>query len=127
MVDVSAAVHEKEMHRRISAWVLPVFRPAAGPPGAGPEPRPKPHAWSDPAEVSEAVLELGARLALEPIPAEREHTETHAFKYRAEVGRYVYVQVDKGLRSFGGYLLGERTQRILPVPPFPPAARALAA
>src|SRR5439155_22810987 len=102
------AVKGNEMQKPTSAWVLPVFRPAAGPPGAGPEPRPKPHAWSDPAEVSEAVLELGARLALEPIPAEREHTETHALKYRAEVGRYVYGQVDKGLRSFGGHLPGER-------------------
>ncbi len=65
------------------------------------------------------------KLSLEAIPAERENIETHSFKYKAKVGRYIYVQIDKGLKSFGGYQLGKTSQHILQVPPFPAEVKIL--
>ena len=35
------------------------------------------------------------------------------------------MQVDKGLKSSGGYVLGERDQRVIQVPPFPSELRIL--
>ena len=58
-------------------------------------------------------------LRLEPIPGEREHTEVHSFRFKATPGRYLYVRASKGLRSFGGYVLGEHYERIFRVPAYP--------
>jgi len=120
VVDVSAAVHEKEMHRRISAWVLPIQHPQSPR-----EPLQKRYDWRDPREITDAILAQSTRLTLEPIAAERESVETHSFKHRADVGRYVYVRLDRGLRSFGGYMLGERVHALVQVPPFPPELKIL--
>jgi len=120
MVRLSAAVHEKEVQKHISAWVLPVLHP-----DRPREPHERPYHWRDPSEITDAILAAGTRLVLEPIAAERENVEVHTFKYRADVGRYMYVQIESGLRSFGGYLLGERVQRLVQVPPFPPELKIL--
>jgi len=119
VVELSAAAHENEMQKRIAAWVLPVQHPEPR------DPREKIHDWRDPAEITDAILAASTRLTLDPIAAERENVETHSFKYRADVGRYVYVQVERGLRGFGGYLLGDRMQRLVRVPPFPPELKIL--
>jgi hypothetical protein len=119
VVQMSASVAEKEMQKSVVAWVLPVQNPRVT------EGRSERFDWSDPGEITDAVLKQSTRLTLEPIAAEREHTETHSFKYRADVGRYVYVRIEKGVQSFGGYLLGERLHRIVQVPEFPPELRIL--
>ena len=120
VLSTSAAVNEKDMRKAIEAWVLPVYAP-----GTPEEKRTRPKAWSNPAEVTAAALQAGTKLDLEPIPAERENTEVHSFRYHADVGRYVYVRVEKGLRSFGGYLSPARTQSIQRVPPYPPELKIL--
>ncbi|MEP7181937.1 MAG: alpha-2-macroglobulin [Betaproteobacteria bacterium] len=120
VVGTSAAVHEKEMQKAVGAWLLPVYHPTSKP-----EDRTRPYGWGNSAEITDAVLKTGAKLDLAAIPAERENTETHSFRYRADVGRYVYVQVDKGVKSFGGYVLAARNQQIRRVPPFPPELKIL--
>src|SRR6185503_5171140 len=47
------------------------------------------------------------------------HYELHSLRYEADPGRYIYVKIDSGLRSFGGYQLGESVERIVRVPEFP--------
>lgn len=116
----SAAVHEKEMNKSVSVWLLPLHHP-----DSKPEERTQPYAWSDVGEVTPAILAAGKRLELDAVAAEREHTELHSFKYQADVGRYLLVQTEKGVKSFGGYVLGQRDQRILQVPPFPAELRIL--
>ncbi|HEY1313445.1 MAG TPA: MG2 domain-containing protein, partial [Steroidobacteraceae bacterium] len=124
LLNVSAATGERDVACAVKAWVLPAVRaadaitPARGSPAA-------PYYWSDPQEVSEAVLGQARPLALEPIAAEREFVESHSFRYRAEVGSFVLVQVDKNLRSFGGYLAARTERFIVRVPPFPPALKIL--
>lgn len=120
VLQTSAAVHEKEMHKAVSVWLLPVHHP-----DSKPEDRTQPYAWSAPSEVTPAILKSGSKLDLNAIAAEREHTETHSFKYKADVGRYLLVQTERGVKSFGGYVLGERDQRIVQVPPFPSELRIL--
>ena len=51
---------------------------------------------------------------LTQIPGEREHYELHSLRYEADPGRYVYVKIDAGLKSFGGYVLGDSVERIMP-------------
>lgn len=120
VLPTSHAVSEKEIAKATGVWELPVHHPAAKS-----EDRKRPHDWSDPSEITAAVLEAGRKLELDAVPTEHEHEDTHSFKYRADVGRYLLVRVDKGVKSFGGYLLGERVQRIVQVPPFPSELRIL--
>lgn len=77
-----------------------------------------PYAWSQ-GEIDEALLKQSPPLRLTPTPAEREYVETHSFKYAAPPGRRLYVQVQKGLKSFGGFLLGQPHSQIVEVPPYP--------
>ena len=124
MVNLSAAAGERDVAQAVKAWILPTVRPAHdGDAAAGNEDAP--YRWYNPQEVTDAVLNAAAPLTLEPIAAEREFVESHDFRYHADVGRFMLVQVDKTLRSFGGYL-SPRTERfIVAVPPFPPELKIL--
>jgi alpha-2-macroglobulin len=120
VIQASTTIPEKEMQKAVSVWLLPVFNPAT--PAAD---RTDPYAWSDVSEVTGTALKEGTKLELKPIASERENTEVHSFKYGADVGRYLFVQVDKGVKSAGGYILAERAQQIVRVPPFPAELRIL--
>lgn len=121
VVPVSQPVHEREMAKNIKAWVLPLHRPGA----KKDEQALGPYAWPDPAEVTDAVLKQSEKLALQPVAVEREHAEVHSFRFRADVRRKLYVQLDEKTRSFGGYLMRERAQALVQVPPYPPELRIL--
>lgn len=101
-------VHEKEMARSIAAWLLPQKNPAN-------DDGSEDYAWSDPAEASDAVLKQAMKVALAPLPVEREIHETHSFKFAAEPGRYLLVRIPKGLKSAGGYQLGATRDEIIRV------------
>ena len=120
LLETSMAVHEKEMAKAVSVWVLPKLHPDKkrnSEDGSS-------FSWSA-GEVTPAVLKAARKLVLEALPAEREYTEMHSFRYNADVGLYVYVQVEKGLRAYGGYLLGDRLTQVNQVPPFPAELKIL--
>jgi uncharacterized protein YfaS (alpha-2-macroglobulin family) len=101
-------VHEKEMARGVSAWLLPQKNSAKGNTDDV-------YAWSDPEEVTEAVLKQAKKVVLNALPAEREINETHAFQFSTEPGRYLLVRIQKGLKSAGGYQLGAARDEIIRV------------
>jgi len=116
----SADVGEKDIQSSVSAWVLPLYNPATPL-----EQRVRPYAWYRPEEIGPDILKASTPLPLVPVPAEREYTSRLAFRYDAEPGRYVYVRVNKGLRSYGGYVLGQTWDRTALVPPFPKEVKIL--
>ncbi|MBK6998505.1 MAG: alpha-2-macroglobulin family protein [Rhodoferax sp.] len=107
-ITTGMAVHEKEIARATSAWLLPVKNPANDDGNEA-------YAWSDPEEVTEAVLKQAKKVALTPRPVEREVNETHAFQFATEPGRYLLVRIQKGLKSAGGYQLGATRDEIIRV------------
>ncbi|HEY6783625.1 MAG TPA: MG2 domain-containing protein, partial [Gemmatimonadales bacterium] len=120
VVSTSADVSETDLQQGAEAWLLPVYKP-----GTAADQRRYPYAWNFPDEVGTDILAASTRLELKPIPAEREYTSHLAFHYTAPPGRYVYVRVGKGLRSFGGYLLEKTWDRTALVPPFPKEVKIL--
>ncbi|WP_426192439.1 alpha-2-macroglobulin [Massilia sp. DWR3-1-1] len=120
VLGTSMAVHEKVMQQALSVWLLPEknlkadLNPRDG----------TPFDWSG-VDIDEPNLQRGARLALEAIPAEREFTELHSYKYKAPVGRYLYVKVAPDIKSFGGYVLAKAVGRVLAVPPYPSELKIL--
>ena len=119
-LETSSTVHEGEIQKKIAAYLLPVHNPET--PEAE---RKSPYRWNDPQRIGEDLLRQSTRLRLQSIPAEREYTTSHAFKFTADVGRYIYLKVEKGLKSFGGYQLGEPFDQVIEVPPFPKEVRIL--
>ncbi|HEX2492236.1 MAG TPA: MG2 domain-containing protein, partial [Steroidobacter sp.] len=119
LVSASSSVLESEMPVKVKAWLLPLQHP---------DPklqaqhdryrRGTPFQWTE-ANLRPEVLTPEARLPLQSIPGDRDHYELHSFRYEAEPGRQVYVRVEPGLKSFGGYVLGDAVERILTVPEFP--------
>lgn len=91
------AVNEKEMKRAVQAWLLPATRKVDGVDSSE---------WSDPADVTDEVLKKAQAVKLDLAPNERENNETHSFKFAAEPARFLFVRVQKGLKSVGGYQLG---------------------
>lgn len=119
VLGTSSDVGEKDIQQHVNAWVLPVYNPQTPA-----DQRTRPYFWN-PTEVGPEVLAASTPLALRPVPAEREFTSRVAFKYEADPGRFIYVRVNRGLRSFGGYVLGETWDHTAPVPPFPKEVKIL--
>ena len=119
-LETSATVHENAMKDRIEAWVLPVFNPETPV-----DQRKHPYYWSNVALIGDPLLKQSEMLALKLIPAEREYTTNHSFKFEADIDRFIYIRVKKGLKSFGGYTAGETFDRIIRVLPFPKEVRIL--
>ncbi|MEC5218222.1 uncharacterized protein YfaS (alpha-2-macroglobulin family) [Actimicrobium sp. GrIS 1.19] len=117
----SALVHEKVLQKALHAWVLPKFHPSSKPSERNDD---EPHQWNL-SEVTDAVLAGSSALVLTPIPAEHEFTDVHSVRYQADVGRQIYVRVDAGIASFGGYLLGKARHDVVVVPSYPSELKIL--
>ena len=120
IVEASQAVNEVETTKAVNAWVLPEFNPKT------PEDqRTESYSWST-GEVGEDLLKQSQKLALEAVPTEREFDALHSFKFRAPPRRYVFVKVNKGVHSFGGYVLGKGRNEVVQVPEYPHILRFMA-
>lgn len=119
ILHTSQSVNENDMNKAVSVWVLPKVNPT-------PENHNSmaPYRWSE-SEVSAAVLLRSSRLTPEAIPAEFDNTEVHSYKYHADVGAELFIQVNSGIKSFGGYMLGKKVVRVVQVPPFPAELKIL--
>jgi uncharacterized protein YfaS (alpha-2-macroglobulin family) len=120
VLETTASVHENQVGKNISAWILPIHNP---------DPKldngRQPYAWTNPSIISPDILRISEPLPLQQIPNEKEYTTLHSFHYKAEVGRYVYVRLNRGITSFGGYVLGRTFDSIERVPEFPRELRIL--
>jgi uncharacterized protein YfaS (alpha-2-macroglobulin family) len=105
-ITADMAVHEKEMNRAVAAWLLPANGPDGKQPG---------YAWKDSEAINEAVLKKSKKVALSQVSGERESTEGSAFKFVGEPGRYLFVRIQKGLKSAGGYQLASNRDEIMRV------------
>ena len=115
LVTTSFSVLERELPAKVHAWLLPLRHPD---PKLQQPYRDRPFQWNS-ATLRPEVLRTDTQLELTQIPGEIEHYELHSLRYNADPGRYIYVKIDAGLRSFGGYQLGETVERIIRVPEFP--------
>ncbi len=113
VLQTTTEVLETEMNKAVAAWILPKDKPADGHHKAVPN-----YEW--PAErVGPEILALSTAAVLEPIPAELECTTVHTFRYKGPPGRYLLIQVRKGVRAYGGYVLAEPFAQTAQIPQYP--------
>jgi len=113
VIDTTMPVHEQKMAQAMEVWLLPRDNPKT--PDAD---QTQPYPWS-PDEVTPDIIGLSTRLPAKAIPAEHEFSQTHGFKLQVDVGRQLFVKINKDIKSFGGYQLPEPEYRTLTVPSYP--------
>ncbi|MCB1634603.1 MAG: alpha-2-macroglobulin family protein, partial [Xanthomonadales bacterium] len=108
-------LRDRDVAEGLRVWLLPSINPED-------KRKQNPYRWSQ-SEVSDAVLASSERLTLTALPSEDAFSEQHSFRFRADPGRRLYVEIDRGLRAFGGFLLGERQRQVQSVPDYPSLLR----
>lgn len=112
MATTSLPVSEKVMAKSINAWLLPEY------PNNPDIDRSQTYYWNN-NDITEAVLQQSQPIALKALPAEHEFSQTHSFLIQADVNRTLWISVDKGMESFGGYLLSTQFNQQITVPEYP--------
>lgn len=110
----SVGVKPELLAQAIHAWVLPKPKPFTDP-LTGKRVR----AWKSPAQVDAAVLAKSTPVALTLVPSEEEYATLHSFKLKAPESADIYLEIDKGLQSVGGFSLGDKFTSVNRIPPYP--------
>ena len=116
---------DRDVASQVKLWLLPeAFVPSAqrrADPASEYQQR-VPYPWSE-GEVDAAALKAATPLRYELLPGEREWVATHTLRFDAPPGRRLWLEVPKGMKSFGGFLLGQPQRRLLVVPEYPQLLR----
>ncbi|MBI5597062.1 MAG: alpha-2-macroglobulin family protein [Elusimicrobia bacterium] len=114
VLTLNAGASEDEVSKRLFACILPVDKPATqGWPAVPSFP------WGSTLVIGPEILARCETLGLRPVPTERDDAPLHAFRFTAPPGRALYVRLDKGVRSFGGYVLSQTDDAIVRAPDYP--------
>ncbi len=114
VIQTTAGVEESRLQKNLTVYVLPRNKPAL----QG-QPEQKDYHYYQAEEIGPEILKAAEKVVLTPLPTDREYATLHSFKYKAEVGRSIYIKLDKGIESFGGYILAKTFDVIAAVPDFP--------
>ncbi|MCI4566526.1 MG2 domain-containing protein [Lysobacter sp. CFH 32150] len=117
VLEFNNAMRDTEVANAVKVWLLP-SKNAKLPIKDQRENYP----WSE-GEIDETLLKQSTLLALTPVPTEREYTEAHSFKFGAPPKRRLYVRVGKGLKAFGGFILGKNHATVATIPEYPQLLR----
>lgn len=113
-VETSLGVNEKEFNKSVHVYLLPKDRPATTSEAAKEN-----YSWQNPGEVTKAILSLASPMQKEVIPTEQNYSSLHSFKFKADAPRYIYIKIDKGMKGFGDFTLGNGYEAVIPVPAIP--------
>ena len=114
IVETTAGLLEKELQENISVYELPRDLPAV----QGRRAKRNYRYWRI-KDVGPQVLALSRKLDIKAIPTEHEYSNMHSFRYSSKPGRSLFVKINKGTRSFGGYILADAYENVRRVPEFP--------
>jgi hypothetical protein len=116
----TAPVRAADLRDHVTVWELPKDRPAIGD-----EPERPDWGWNDPAEIVPEVLARSRQLDVTWLPSDPEWAYTQTFRFDAAGGRWLYVQIAKGVRAFGDYPLVEPWNAVLHVEEFPQSVQIM--
>ena len=121
VLNFTGSVRVDDVAGLVHAWVLPRHKPGSnGTDGHTQYP------W-DVSEVSETVLKQSQTLPLAATPTMQDDQPLQSFRFHAKPGQMIYVRLDKGLKSFGGYVMGQPVARVITVPEYPQLLRFVGA
>ncbi|RPI78139.1 MAG: alpha-2-macroglobulin family protein [Desulfobacteraceae bacterium] len=117
-LEFTDSVKGETLARALRAYLLPEFHPKDEK-----DADKNPYVWDDPMEIGQDILKKSQKLDLKWVATEFEFSPIQGFNYIAPAGRYVYLKIDKGLTSYGGYILAKSYDVIESVPEYPKEVR----
>ncbi|MCP4750973.1 MAG: alpha-2-macroglobulin family protein [Proteobacteria bacterium] len=114
VVDTTTRVAQEELANHLELFLLPRDRPET----PGREAVKSYRGWSR-SEIGKLILERSRKVNMESIPADHRYSKLQSFKYAVEPGRFLYLRIKKGARSFGGYILTKEFDQVFEVREFP--------
>jgi len=115
LMDSSSPVAEKALVGKVAACLLPVRHPSQR------KEDPNPYRWDDESQVGKDILPLCQAVELSYVSSEEGGDTSHGFKFKAPVGRYLYVVVREGVDGTGGYISAKPYVATFQVQPYPQA------
>lgn len=119
LINASAPVNTDTLKNKVQVWLLPAF-----PPNSSDEQRRSPYHWWNGA-VTGDILTRSEPLDIVAQATENDYETTQSFKFKAPVGRYLFIKIDQGVQAFGGYQARQPTLATLQVRPYPKAIKLL--
>ena len=113
-IETSLGVTQAELSQYLHVYILPQDYPATAT-----EDKKINYRWNNPGEVNESILALSTPLSMQNIPTEHENATLNSFKYNVKTPAYLYLKIDKGMRSFGHFSLSNTYTAILSAPVYP--------
>ncbi len=112
LVNSSSPVAEKALAGKVAAYMLPVRHPKQR------KEDPNPYSWNDESQIGREILALSRPVPVSYVSSEQGGDTSHGFKFRAPVGRYIYVAVPNGVEGIGGYISGKPYVATFQVEPY---------
>lgn len=116
---LNGRVRGADLADRVHAWVLPRHRKASTPSDRPPD-------WWNASTVGQADLERATPLPLALNPTQGGYSKLQSFAFKARPGRQIYLRIDAGMTSFGGFVMGRPRARVLRAPDYPKLLRFVA-
>lgn len=113
-LEMTLGLTEKAINKSLHVYLLPKDKEATKS-----EKEAIDYAWTNPGEVSEAILAQSSPIMLKPIPTAHTYANRHSFTFTADANRYLFVKLDKGTVGFGGFPLANNYLSIIKVPEYP--------
>ncbi|MBX7208946.1 MAG: alpha-2-macroglobulin [Verrucomicrobiaceae bacterium] len=117
-VDTSGYAEPEEITKQLEVWLLPKDKPKEKDNAVVED-----YAWSQPGEVTPAIMKLSQRVKLKPVDTEKSEdapvSTRHAFKMLIERPGYLLTKIAAGTQALGGFKLKNAYQQIANVPEFP--------
>ena len=113
-LETSLGATETAINQSLHVYLLPQNRPATANEGEISN-----YQWQNPGEVNASILALSTPLTKKNIPADRHFATLHSYQFNVNTPRYLFLKLDKGMKSFGDYVLGTDYVAIIKVPEFP--------
>ncbi|BCM24873.1 alpha-2-macroglobulin [Methyloradius palustris] len=115
----SANISDTALAGKVHAWLLPEFNPKTEEAN-----RTEAYRWYE-TEVTKDILATATPVDLKSVAGEDEYSALHSYKFKAPVGRRLYIKVDAGLQAFGGYVSRNPALAVIEVQPYPKAVKLL--
>jgi alpha-2-macroglobulin len=108
----SSPVAEPAFAGKVQAYLLPERHPDQ------PKADKEPYAWNDESQVGNGILGKSPALPLTYVASDGGSETTHGFKFKAPVGRYVFLLVKDGVQGTGGYISAKPYTATIQVAPY---------
>ncbi|MET0617348.1 MAG: alpha-2-macroglobulin family protein, partial [Luteibacter sp.] len=109
VMNFGGPVSDSELAKRLHVWLVPDNDKYYGV-----------------SQIGDGDLRSFTSIKPEVVPTENDWSAAQSFRYHAQPGQRIYVRVDKGLTSFGGYIMAKARTELLKVPDYPRLLRFMA-